>query len=82
MHQAAKRETINLKVGNIASLTGLQLTVDYYHTGGGWRLEEGTDYGGVSTSKFGDLRRQYSDFVDYLDAITLGLVLAQQKVNT
>jgi len=78
MSKQAKRETINLKVGNIANMTGLELTIDYNSTYGGWRLEEGSDHGGVSTSKFGDRRRTYQDFIDYLDAVVLGLVLGQK----
>jgi hypothetical protein len=80
MSKQAKQAHINLKVGNIAKMTGLELTIDYNSSYGGWRLEEGSDYGGVSTSKFGDRRRTYQEFIDYLDTIVLGLVLAQQRV--
>lgn len=81
MSKQAKRVNINYKVVNIATLSGLELTVDYNSTNGGWRLEEGSDFGGVSTSKFGETRRTYPHFIDYLDTIILGFVLAHQKEN-
>ena len=76
-----REETINLKVGNIARMVGLELTIDHNSTYGGYRLCEGTDYGTVSTSKFGERRRPYGQFIEYLDAIILGLVLAGQTAN-
>ncbi len=74
MHKTISRETINLKVGNIAKMSGLQLTVS----------DSGSDYRLVDVEndqKFGYGRRDYKTFLDYLDAITLGLVLAGQKEN-
>jgi len=79
MHKAAKRAHIATRVGKIAEASGLELTVDYNATYGGWRLEEGTDYGGVSTSLFGDRRRTFDDFIDYLSGIQKGITL--MKVN-
>lgn len=74
-----RQETINLKVGNIARMTGLDLTVDYSSVYGGYRLCEGLDLGGISTTKFGERRRTFGQFIDYLDTLILGLVLGQQK---
>ena len=71
--------TVNVKVGNIAQMTGLRLTVD--HNSDGWRLEEGTDTSGVSTSKFGDRRRTYGPFIEWLDAVILGLILRRIRVE-
>jgi len=71
-----KEETINLKVGNIAAMTGLPLTVGSQQ--GGYRLEVGVDHGGTSTTKFGAERRPYRQFIEFLDNVTLGLVLGQE----
>ena len=72
-----REETIMLKVGNIAAMTSLKLTID--HNMGGYVLYEGIDTGGVSDSKFGSRRRTYGEFIDWLDAVTLGLVLGQDQ---
>ena len=75
-----KEENINLKVSNIAAMTGLRLGWDHNSYYGGYRLEERVESGGASTSLFGEQRRTYGQFIEFLDTLILGLVL-KQRVN-